>query len=256
MVRDRLALAVARRGTRCHAATATGGAGHADRGRGEWRCDQQRRCRKPHAALCPVHRTAHDPGCAGSAEAPDHAPAHRREAPHAGGAAAAHRHPGQGHRRSDTGHQIAKRPSPRCAAAEAHGGWRRLPDADRPAAHAIGLDPGAARTAWRPGEDNRRRSHRAAASARPAGGQARVSGRRNLHPGRRPGNGGGCAALRRDRDQRTARRRGLRGGCRAVQPRIRRRCRVARWAGCSPTSSIPTWHASSPKCRWEPSAIR
>ena len=87
-----LLLAQPRRGASLRTpAAGADGTGDADRRGGEWRRDQQCRCRQPHPAVRAVHRPADDAGCAGSAEAADHPPADRREAAHAGGAAPPYR---------------------------------------------------------------------------------------------------------------------------------------------------------------------
>ncbi len=118
----------------------------------------------------------------------------------------------------DPRYRGAQQPAGGRAAAKAQHERRRAADLGRPIAHPARLDPGAARAAWRPGEDHRCRGGRAAARAGAAGRQARVSCRRDFHSGRGSSRRRRRPALRRDRDQRVARRRALPGGGRAVQP--------------------------------------
>ncbi len=135
-------------------------------------------------------------------------------------------------------------------------GWRRSADLGRPVAHTARLDSGAARAAWRPGEDHGRRGGRASSVCSRSRSEnlnfalARSSYRLTI----RPPPTTRSALLRRSS-----------ASCAPVHrfpwllrssARIRPRCRVARLAGSSQISLIPRWHTWFPKCRSVRSAIR
>ena len=104
------------------------------------------------------------------------APAHRRAAAHAGGAAAQDRRARQEHRGGDPRDRAAQRHGRRAALPpEACIRWRQPAHADRPDPHPARLDPGAAPAVGRQVAGDRCRGGRAAAAARSARRQAGIS---------------------------------------------------------------------------------